>query len=105
MRLKRAAFVPAQSRRVRSHWPPGSALEVAAQSSPAALVPLAMLSATLDRHPRTTPLRPCRYAEQLEVAERRRNPEAYARKIARTERNRRRAADQSHIPPRPLYTT
>ena len=66
--------------------------------------PKGVLSATLGRHPRTTPLRPCRYAEQLEVAERRRNPEAYARKIARTERNRRRAAGQLHIPPRPLYT-
>ena len=85
--------------------------------SPAALVPLAMLvcgaagsqrerlSATLGRPQRTATLWQCRYAEQLEVAERRRNPEAYARKLARTERNRRRAADQLHIATRPLYTT
>ena len=37
---------------------------------------------------------PSRYAEQLEVAERRRNPDAYARKLARTERNRARASDE-----------
>mmetsp|Transcript_3667 Transcript_3667/g.7120 ORF Transcript_3667/g.7120 Transcript_3667/m.7120 type:complete len:238 (-) Transcript_3667:200-913(-) len=34
------------------------------------------------------------YAEQLEVAERRRNPDAYARKLARTEVRRRKASDE-----------
>ena len=34
------------------------------------------------------------YAEQLEVAERRRNPAAYARKLARTEVNRRKSSEE-----------